>query len=165
MRLAQVQPQVQQPQPQPQLDTNFFASVGVTGGILVLLATAIAKTLPNYLDRFFQLKEESMKARMQAEIREQDSDLKRDESTHGTLNEFTRTLLANQLQTSKQFQEEFAGIIHIQHQQIGIVLHEIEKSAANQQRFFEISDQLKRELSDIRLEIEKNRKAINDKSE
>ena len=145
MKLAQVQPQPQQPQ--PVFTPDFFASVGVTGGILVLLATAIARTLPNYLDRFFQLKEESIKARMQAEMREQDSDLKRDESTHGTLNEFTRTLLANQLQTSKQFQEEFAGIIHIQHQQIGIVLHEIEKSAANQQRFFEISDQLKRAIN------------------
>jgi predicted regulator of Ras-like GTPase activity (Roadblock/LC7/MglB family) len=159
----QLAPQPQtQPQSQPLFTPDFFASVGVTGGILVMLVVAVAKTLPNYLTRFFELREASIKARLEAEIREQDSDLKREEGSHQILMNIINTLLANQLQTSRQFQEEFVSQMGIQVQQMGVILSEMGKSSQNQERFFQIATQLQRDLGDIRLEIERNRKPIND---
>ncbi|NJL43612.1 MAG: hypothetical protein HC935_10720 [Pseudanabaena sp. SU_2_4] len=145
-----------QPQTQPQLQPNiftpdFFASLGVFGFTLAVIATAIAKTLPNYLETFVQARHESMKARLEAELREQDSDLKREEGSHQILINIINTLLANQLQTSRQFQEEFVSQMGIQSQQMAVLLGDMGKSAQNQERFFQIATQLQRELYSPRL--------------
>lgn len=162
--IGQAQPQIQPPEPQaqPRLDTNFWGSLGVFGVVLVSLAIAVAKTLPNYLDRFFQLKEASMKAQMQADLSDRASDLKREESTHGTLNEFTRTLLANQLQSSRQFQEEVSSMIQLQNQQLGLILQLLQDSKRNQERFFDLADQIKAAIAQLKLEVQTNRKIYRD---
>jgi hypothetical protein len=133
--------------------------VGVTGGILVMLVVTVAKTLPNYLTHFFELREASIKARLEAEIREQDSDLRREEGSHQILMNIINTLLANQLQTSRQFHEEFVSEMAIQSQQMAVLLGDMGKNAQNQERFFQIATQLQRDLADIRLEIERSRKS------
>lgn len=87
-------------------------------------------------------------------MRRRDFDLKRTETTHGTMNEFTRTLLANQLQTSRQFQEEMAAAQQNQAQQLILVMQMLQDSARNQSKYFDLGDQIKAALADLKLEIE-----------
>jgi hypothetical protein len=158
--IAQVQPQPQpQPDPSPLTPPQFYGGLGVFLTLITAGLTIFAKTFPNYLDRFFKLREEEKKARIEADRHERDSDLKREETTHGTLNEFTRTLLANQLQSSKQFQEEVYSLMQIQNQQIGIMLQRLEEGSRNQQRFFELASQILAGQAEIKVEIARNRKA------
>jgi hypothetical protein len=161
--IAQTQTQPQ-PEPSPLTPPQFYGGLGVFLTLMTAGLTIFAKTFPNYLDRFFKLREEEKKARIEADKHERDSDLKREETTHGTLNEFTRTLLANQLQSSKQFQEEVASIMQIQNQQIGIILRQLEESSRNQQRFFDLGSQILAGQAEIKLEIERNRKVYQQKT-
>jgi hypothetical protein len=156
--IAQAQPSQPQPQAQPVLSPDFFASLGVTGLILVSLAVAIAKTLPNYLDHFFRLKVESTKARIDAESKEAAVDLQLVQGNNALITDIIKTLLANQLQTAKQFQEEVVSVQQLQSTQTAIAQKDIEKLAANQQRFFEIGAKILDGQAEIKLEIERNRK-------
>lgn len=128
------------------LSPDFFASLGVTGVITFLLFQALSKALPIYLTRQLARRDEEFKA-----------ELAKDASVHGTMTDFTRTLLANQLQTSRQFQEELSDLQSVQSQQIGIILRLQEENAVNQNRIFEIGTGIREGLSDLRLELEKNR--------
>lgn len=161
--IAQAQPPQQLPQYQPVFTPDFFASLGVTGLILTTLAIAIAKTLPNYLDHFFQLKVESTKAKIEAESKEAAADLQVNQSNYTLITDIIKTLLANQLQTAKQFQEEVGANQLIQSQQTAIAQKDIERLVANQQRFFEIGAQLLAGQAEIKLEIERNRKVYQQK--
>jgi hypothetical protein len=161
--IAQAQPQPQT-EPAPITSPQFYGGLGVLLALITGIVATFARTFPNYLDRFFQLREEEKKARLEADKHERDSDLKREETTHGTLNEFTRTLLANQLQSSKQFQEEVASLMQIQNQQIGIMLRMLEEGSRNQQRFFELGAQILAGQAEIKLEIERNRKVYQQQS-
>jgi hypothetical protein len=158
--------QVQQPQPQPAPITSpqFYGGLGVLLAIITGLGTIFARTFPNYLERFFQLREDSTRANISAQQRERDSDLKRDESVFQTVIEILKTLIANLLQSSTQSREEIFSIQQIQLQQLGLILQKMETYERNQSKFFDLADQIKKSLADVQLEIEKNRKAINDKS-
>lgn len=156
--MAQAQPPQQLPQYQPVFTPDFFASLGVTGLILTTLAIAIAKTLPNYLDRFFQLKVESTKARIDAETKEAAVDLQLVQGNNALITDIIKTLLANQLQTAKQFQEEVVSVQQIQSAQTAVAQKDIERLVANQQRFFEMGAQILAGQAEIKIEIARNRK-------
>lgn len=156
--------QIQQPQPAPITSPQFYGGLGVLLAIITGLATIFARTFPNYLERFFQLREDSTRANISAQQRERDSDLKRDESVFQTVIEILKTLIANLLQSSTQSREEIFSIQQIQLQQLGLILQKMEAYERNQSKFFDLGDQIKKSLADVQLEIEKNRKAINDKS-
>lgn len=162
--IAQAQPPQPQPQSQPALSPDFFASLGVTGLILVSLAVAIAKTLPNYLDRFFQLKAESIKAKMEAESKEAAADLQVNQSNYSLITDIIKTLLANQLQTAKQFQEEVGANQLIQSQQTAIAQKDIERLVADQQRFFDLGGQILAGLAEVKIEVARNRKVYQQQS-
>ncbi|WP_019501641.1 hypothetical protein [Pseudanabaena sp. PCC 6802] len=153
----QVQPE-QPPQIRPQPVLDLATSLGVDRLLWLLLGMALIKILPRIVDFFSQTKGAEIRARIDADAKEREVDLKQSENTFGTLNEFTRTLLANQLQSSKQFQEEVASILQLQNQQIGLILQLLQDSKRNQERFFELADQIKASIAELKLEIEKNRK-------
>jgi hypothetical protein len=152
------QPQPPQPQPLPGVSFDFLTSLGVAGLILTSVAIAITKTLPTFLANFFQLQTESLKAKIEAETQEAASDLQVNQSNYALINNIINTLLANQLQTSKQFQEEFVSVQQIQSAQIAIAQKDIERLVANQQRFFDLATQILAGQAEIKLEIERNRK-------
>jgi hypothetical protein len=162
--IAQAQPQPPQPQPLPGVSFDFLTSLGVAGLILTSVAIAITKTLPTFLANFFQLQTESLKAKIEAETQEAASDLQVNQSNYALISNIINTLLANQLQTSKQFQEEFVAVQQIQSVQIAIAQKDIERLVANQQRFFDLASQILAGQSEIKLEIERNRKVYQQRS-
>jgi hypothetical protein len=156
--VAQAQ-QTQPPQPpQTGLSTDFFASVGLMGTVLLLLVTALAKGLPNYMERFFASKELESKTRLESQVREQTSDLQREEAIFTLLTDTIKSLREYQLQTSQQFRDEFVSQMAIQGQQLAVILNDMGKSLQNQERFFQLAMELVREIAELRIELERIRK-------
>lgn len=149
--------QPSQPSSSPGLSTDFFASVGLMGTVLLLLVGALAKGLPTYMERFVASKELEIKARLEAQVREQTSDLQREEAIFSLLTDTIKSLREYQLQTSQQFRDEFVSQMAIQGQQLAVILNDMGKSLQNQERFFQLAMELVREIAELRLELERIR--------
>jgi hypothetical protein len=156
----------QEPAPQfPTLSPYIWQDIGIIGFVVVSLAIALGKWLPDHLNQRWEvrkkeieqaiaLQEQSMKAELLHKEQSMKAELLRDERDQKLLADFTNTLLAKELQRSEELlenlaetQQRIAETQGIQQQQFEAISRGFEQSTKNQARTIELLEAILEALS------------------
>jgi hypothetical protein len=152
-------PQTTQQEPTPQFPTfspYIWQDIGIIGFVVVSLAIALGKWLPDHLNQRWEVRKKEIEQAIAVKEQAMKAELLRDERDQKLLADSFSTLMAKNLQGSHELLENLAvtqlnisRMVEMFELQQEAIAKGFEQSLANQQRTIELLEQILAALSKI----------------
>ncbi len=137
---ATTQTTQQEPAPQfPTFSPYIWQDIGIVGLVVVSLAIALGKWLPDHLNQRWEVRKKEIEQAIAGKEQSMKAELLRDERDQKLVADLTNTLLAKELQRSEELlenlaetQQRIASTQEIQQQQFQAISQGFEQSTKNQ---------------------------------